>query len=140
MLKRSKRRKGSSSRSPQVPRDPQRSLAIPGDAQPHSIPLPPPLHSNSQPYTPAYEMGSVYQIQENQAHNPQMQASTMAQYYPQGGFNDAEHIWRGLEQTSVEQLPVWISDQSLGGQTFSQHGMEAFIIPTEYLPPTTQIW
>ena len=55
------------------------------------------------------------------------------------GFTEAE-ILRGLETTEANQLPVWISDQSLGGQSFPQHGMDAFLIPTEYLPTSTQIW
>jgi hypothetical protein len=33
-------------------------------------------------------------------------------------------------------------DHSLGGNSFSQHGMDAFIMPTEYLPQAAapQIW
>lgn len=64
-----------------------------------------------------------------------------------GGFQphpyqqlDAEHIWRGFERTAHEQLPVWISDQTLGGQRFSQEGMNAFLLPNEYMPPAPQIW
>ncbi|KAF9566152.1 hypothetical protein CPC08DRAFT_658350 [Agrocybe pediades] len=144
MLKRSKRRKGSgASQSPNISRDPQRPPGMVIDQQPHGVPLPPPIHGVVQPYSPIYDVGPAgYPIQDNHSHANQGQANPMPQYYaPQAGnFNEAEQIWRGLEQTSVEQLPVWISDQSLGGQTFSQHGMDAFIIPTEYLPPTTQIW
>lgn len=53
---------------------------------------------------------------------------------------EAEQIWRGFESTANEQLPVWISDQSLGGQSFQQHGMDAFLLPSDYLPPGPQIW
>jgi hypothetical protein len=53
---------------------------------------------------------------------------------------DAEHIWRGFEMTANEQLPVWLSDQSLGGHSFSQNGMDAFLLPSDYLPPAPQIW
>ncbi|KAK0245668.1 hypothetical protein EDD85DRAFT_924755 [Armillaria nabsnona] len=52
---------------------------------------------------------------------------------------EAEQIWRGFESTANEQLPVWISDQSLGGQSFQQHGMDAFLLPSDYLPPGPQI-
>jgi hypothetical protein len=63
----------------------------------------------------------------------------MAQLPHTIGFTEAE-ILRGLETTEANQLPVWISDQSLGGQSFPQHGMDAFLLPTEYLPTSTQIW
>jgi hypothetical protein len=53
---------------------------------------------------------------------------------------DADQIWQGFEMTAQEQLPVWISDQSLGGQSFSQHGMDAFLLPNDYLPAAPQIW
>ena len=55
-------------------------------------------------------------------------------------ISDVDSIWRGFEMTSSEQLPVWRSDQSLGGSTFSQQGMNAFLLPADYLPPATQIW
>ncbi|KAF9020303.1 hypothetical protein BDZ89DRAFT_1138725 [Hymenopellis radicata] len=63
------------------------------------------------------------------------------QYSLQPG--EADHIWRGLAIHAAaehEQTPVWISDQSLGGQMFTQHGMNAFLLPTDYLPPVPQIW
>lgn len=59
------------------------------------------------------------------------------------GVNDApnaDNIWRGFEMTSNEQLPVWLSDQTLGGNSFSQNGMDAFLLPNDYLPPAPQIW
>ncbi len=60
--------------------------------------------------------------------------------YAHPSFAEAEQIWRGLEQATGD-LPTWISDQSLGGQSFSQHGMDAFIIPPDYLPVAPQqIW
>jgi hypothetical protein len=53
---------------------------------------------------------------------------------------NVDHIWRGFEMTSNEQLPVWLSDQTLGGSSFSQNGMDAFLLPNDYLPPAPQIW
>jgi hypothetical protein len=53
---------------------------------------------------------------------------------------EVDNIWRGFEMTSNEQLPVWISDQSLGGNSFSQQGMDAFLLPADYLPPAPEIW
>jgi hypothetical protein len=53
---------------------------------------------------------------------------------------DVEHIWKGFEMTSTEQLPVWLSDQTLGGQTIQQYGMDAFLLPSDYLPTAAQIW
>ena len=60
--------------------------------------------------------------------------------YPAGYVTDVNNIWRGFEATSAEQLPVWLSDQSLGGNSFSQSGIDAFLLPSDYLPPAPQIW
>ncbi|PPQ67094.1 hypothetical protein CVT25_005695 [Psilocybe cyanescens] len=139
MLKRSKKRKAKS-RSPKVSRDSQRTLVMAVDHGSHSS-APVTQHASSEQFSPLYEMSS-YPLQENQNHAMHTAMNATSQHYSNShpNFIEAEQIWRGLEQTSVEQLPVWISDQSLGGQTFSQHGMDAFIMPTEYLPPATQIW
>jgi hypothetical protein len=51
-----------------------------------------------------------------------------------------DHIWRGFETTANEQLPVWLSDQSLGGNSFQQNGMDAFLLPSDYLPPAPLSW
>jgi hypothetical protein len=84
---------------------------------------------HSEPFSPAYEPF----VSPGSAHS----ASThQAQLQP----TDAEHIWRGFEMTASEQLPVWISDQTLGGASFTQHGMNAFLLPPDYLPATPQIW
>ncbi|KAJ7630770.1 hypothetical protein FB45DRAFT_546145 [Roridomyces roridus] len=126
MLKRSRKRKSaSSSRSPKTSRDPHRPMAMPVDpthpaVQPH----------HPEPFSPAYESfantGPVHV--SGSSHQPHLQAT------------DAEHIWRGFEMTASEQLPVWISDQSLGGNSFSQNGMNAFLLPQDYLPAQAQIW
>ncbi|KAI5835311.1 hypothetical protein K523DRAFT_411672 [Schizophyllum commune Tattone D] len=68
----------------------------------------------------------------------QMQAAMQQGYYRYP--MDAEHIWDRYQRTSSEQLPVWISDQTLGGQRFSQEGMNAYLLPNEYMPPAPQIW
>ncbi|KAF9447804.1 hypothetical protein P691DRAFT_760464 [Macrolepiota fuliginosa MF-IS2] len=57
-----------------------------------------------------------------------------------GGVADAEHIVQDYRTTANEQLPVWISDQTLGGNQFMQNGMDAFLLPPDYLPPAPQIW
>lgn len=56
-----------------------------------------------------------------------------------------DQIWRGFEGTSNEQLPMWLSDQSLGGNSITQLGLEAFMMPPEYEAQrasyvTPQIW
>jgi len=65
----------------------------------------------------------------------------MSGYFPQQQYvANADRIWRGFEATAIEQLPVWLSDQSLGGNSFSQNGIDAFLLPNDYLPPAPQIW
>jgi hypothetical protein len=143
MLKKSKKRKSNStSRSPKVSREPQRSLSMAVD---HAHSSHPPSATTSQHRTtesfPApYDM--PYALPEGSLHNAHVVVNPMPQPYlhlPHPNFPETEHILRGLEQSPGE-LPVWISDQSLGGQSFSQHGMDAFIIPTEFIPTAPQIW
>ena len=57
-----------------------------------------------------------------------------------GQYTNIDHIWRNFESTSSEQLPIWLSDQTLGGASFSQNGIDAFLLPNDYLPPAPQIW
>jgi hypothetical protein len=57
-----------------------------------------------------------------------------------GDMVNLDHIWRGFETTANEQLPVWLSDQSLGGNSFQQNGMDAFLLPSDYLPPAPLSW
>ena len=69
---------------------------------------------------------------------PNMQQQPHFEQY--AGATNIDNIWRGFETTSTDQLPVWLSDQSLGGASFSQHGIDAFLLPNDYLPPAPQIW
>nr|GAT47837.1 predicted protein [Mycena chlorophos] len=122
MLKRARKRKSASStsRSPKTTRDAHHSMAMPVDP-PHNAPS-----QHAEPFSPTYETTFASPISAHPAHPIQP--------------TEAEHIWRGFEMTSNEQLPVWISDQTLGGNSFSQHGMNAFLLPQDYLPATPQIW
>ncbi|KAL4069755.1 hypothetical protein V8B97DRAFT_1969116 [Scleroderma yunnanense] len=121
MLKRAKKRK-SMSRSPHIPRETQRPISMAIDPQP-SMPM------NHDTFSPTYDPSfsspeAVHQVQVA---------------IPQHGA-DVDSIWRGFETTSSEHLPMWMSDQSLGGNVFSQQGMDAFLLPADYLPPSAQIW
>lgn len=143
MLKKSKKRKSNSnSRPSKVARDPPRSLAMVVD-HPHTSHPPSATilqHRGSDTFPAPYDM--PYTLPEGSLHNAHMTINPMPQHYPHlphPNFPETEQIWRGLEQTPGE-VPVWISDQSLGGQSFSQHGMDAFIIPTEFMPTAPQIW
>jgi hypothetical protein len=138
MLKRSKKRKGNPSpRSPKISRDPHRPVTM-IDNSANNIPPQTTTfqHRNSEPFSP-YE-GS-FPSQDYSGHSTD---NPMPQHYPHLPYPhsiDVDHLWRG-EQTSSDQVPVWMSDHSLGGTTFSQHGMDAFIMPTEYMPAAPQIW
>jgi hypothetical protein len=48
-----------------------------------------------------------------------------------------EQMLRGVEPAGNEQVPVWMSDHSLGGHSFQQYGMDAFLIPADY---AAQMW
>ncbi|KAF8560210.1 hypothetical protein OG21DRAFT_1530421 [Imleria badia] len=124
MLKRGQKRKArSTTHSPKIPREPQRTAPMKIDQQHLAVMN----HESFSPtYDPSFPSSEV---------TPQMRLGMMPHH-----VTDVDSIWRGFEMTSNEQLPVWISDQSLGGSTFSQQGMNAFIVPADYLPSATQIW
>ncbi|KAI6008289.1 hypothetical protein F5J12DRAFT_827827 [Pisolithus orientalis] len=119
MLKRAKKRKApSTSRSPNISREVPRT--IPMAVEQHSG-----MHDTFSPtYDPSFS-------------SPEAVHRTQMGMVPQSGA-DADTIWRGFEMTSNEQLPFWITDHSLGGNTFSQQGMDAFLLPPDYRAP--QIW
>ncbi|KAF8807749.1 hypothetical protein BYT27DRAFT_7189845 [Phlegmacium glaucopus] len=145
MLKRSKRRKGnSSSLSPKHSRDAQRPVAMAIDHAPSSN-LPPQTttfqHRTSEPFS-SFE-GTFPTQDYTTGHSAELAVNPMPQHYPHLPYPhpvDIDQLWRGTEQTSSDQLPVWMTDHSLGGTSFSQHGMDAFIMPTEYVPAAPQIW
>ncbi|TFY81848.1 hypothetical protein EWM64_g2171 [Hericium alpestre] len=134
MLKRSKKRKGSTSaRSPNLSREPYHSKGP--VERPASMSV---SHVvNQAPISPSYETGHG-RDPAMMTHGPHQQ---MPQYPPQYPYMaNADNIYRGFEATASEQLPVWLSDQSLGGSSFSQNGIDAFLLPNDYLPPAPQIW
>ncbi|KAI0307678.1 hypothetical protein B0F90DRAFT_1676149 [Multifurca ochricompacta] len=130
MLKRSMKRKtGSVSRSPKLPREqyqPKVPVERPASLAINEVVNPTPISPNVYDQTP----GAVVPPQGLPVYQP-----THPPY-----LANVDHIWRGFEATSTEQLPVWLSDQSLGGNSFSQSGIDAFLLPNDYLPPAPQIW
>ncbi|KAJ3556439.1 hypothetical protein NM688_g2024 [Phlebia brevispora] len=139
MLKRFKKRKSSGmSHSPQVPRPGHRGSM---DQSPHSVDVQmgqPILQHAHQPTSPTYDPNFVAHPEAMAHMIPGGMAPQQQQFAAQNA--NIDHILHGFESTSTDQLPVWLSDQSLGGQTFSQYGIDAFLLPNDYLPPGTQIW
>ena len=128
MLKGSKRRQADSSSRPlEISRNPHRSLAMDTDTSPSNV-LPQTTtfqHRSPEPFSPYDTFPSQdYPGHMNSTVNP------MPQHYPHLPYphsTEADHTWQGSEQTPSDQLPVWMTDHSLGGTLFSQHGMNAFI-------------
>lgn len=145
MLKRlKKRRAGSYPRSPQLVGDPQRltSLADPLP-QPGSLPQGQVESFSSHcSYTTASGLPNINtgpNVVHHQRYPQPTQHLSQYQHLLQQQHNhhyatDAEHIWRGFETTANEQVPIWMSDQSLGGNSFTQNGMDAFLLPNDYMP------
>ncbi|KDQ63379.1 hypothetical protein JAAARDRAFT_188957 [Jaapia argillacea MUCL 33604] len=134
MLKRSKKRQASSqSRSPRMPREP-RPQSNPIDPPPVTVPV---HHDRNhhQPFSPTYDPS----LSPENLHAPYLAAQGLPQHFTADAAN-IDHIWRGFEMTSTEQLPVWLSDQNLGGASFTQNGMDAFMLPADFLPPAPQVW
>ncbi|KAH9948236.1 hypothetical protein B0H21DRAFT_848279 [Amylocystis lapponica] len=134
MLKRFKKRKSAStSRSPRMSRERQHSFSEAGYS---SETVGPSMAHQSHPLSPTYETTFSAQHPDAMGHVPASSSSQeFGQYTP-----SIDHIWRGFETTANEQLPVWLSDQTLGGASFSQNGIDAFLLPTDYLPAAPQIW
>ena len=118
MLKKSKKRRAGSARSPIVMRH-----TGPGEVQGSATMI----HPSAEPISPTYERSF--------SQPEQMQGPIPIHHVPPPQFNadaaNLDHIWRGFEGATNEQLPVWLSDQSLGGNSFSQLGLEAFMMPAE---------
>lgn len=89
--------------------------------------------SSQEPISPAYDINN-HATMPGQMHVAHDQHGNVT-FAPNVG-----DIWRGFESTSNEQLPVWLSDQTLGGNSFQQNGMDAFFLPHEFFPPAPQIW
>ncbi|KAI0249491.1 hypothetical protein BJV78DRAFT_1226546 [Lactifluus subvellereus] len=130
MLKRSMKRKtGSASRSPKLPRKSYQSndpVERPASMAINQV-------VNPTPISPGVFDPSTSAMVQSQS------LPAYPSTYP-GYVANVDNIWRGFEATSTEQLPVWLSDQSLGGNSFSQSGIDAFLLPNDYLPPAPQIW
>lgn len=144
MLKRFKKRKASSvSRSPKATRDSSHHQVIYSSESQMSQGM------SQQPLSPVYDTHFPGHQDPNvtrHVHHPPQQHGQPHPGPPAHGqpYNqyqaNVDNIWRGFETTSNEQLPVWLSDQTLGGNSFSQNGIDAFLLPTDFLPPSTQIW
>ncbi|KAH6916892.1 hypothetical protein BKA70DRAFT_1250880 [Coprinopsis sp. MPI-PUGE-AT-0042] len=149
MLKRSRKPKEGSTRSPKAPNHPgsQNSLAMVIDHNPSN--LPPSGHApqhHQHPFSPTYPVPYPHpnqHMQQGQAppHYPHYSQHPPPQSHGPPGPppTDVDQIWQGLSGFPQEQLPVWISDQSLGGNSFSQHGMDAFLLPNDPVA-APQIW
>ncbi|KAJ3910125.1 hypothetical protein F5879DRAFT_930999 [Lentinula edodes] len=140
MLKRFKKRKSASaSRSPTASREPHRNPNIMEHSSSSSSSI-----QGAQVYSPVYDTHfgeNALPVNHSQMQQQQQQLQLQQQHIqPHLQPADADNIWRGFETTANEQLPVWMSDQTLGGSSFSQNGMDAFLLPADYLPPAPQIW
>lgn len=142
MLKRSKqRRQASLSRSPSTV-DAHRMQAVRSDSTgsvvmqhhgPHSS-------SSQEPFSPTYH---AFPSPEGFVHTQIPQPGAHPHHMPPYVSADAanlDQIWRGFEQAPSDQLPMWLNDQTLGGAQFTQQGMNAFLLPQDFLPPQPQIW
>ncbi|KAI0652053.1 hypothetical protein C8Q79DRAFT_1080999 [Trametes meyenii] len=135
MLKRFRKRRQSvsTSRSPTMTRD-QRHRSV-SDAGGYSSDAVSQSATSQPPTSPTFE--PPYQGHPDAVgHVPMGPPHAYAQQYAP----NIDTIWRGFETTSNEQLPVWLSDQSLGGASFGANGIDAFLLPADYLPAAPQIW
>ncbi|KZT75044.1 hypothetical protein DAEQUDRAFT_720256 [Daedalea quercina L-15889] len=133
MLKRFRKRSASTSRSPRTARPRSHSNA---SYTPEAVAPAP----SQQPTSPTYDASYSNHPSANAVGQMQMGYSQPMSQYPANVDPSIDLIWRGFDTTANEQLPVWLSDQTLGGGSVMQNGMDAFLLPNEYLPPAPQIW
>ena len=104
------------------------SVNVPSDQQGQGVP------PSQEPVSPAFDFNhATMTAQMHMVHDQHGNVT-----FPPS----VDNIWRGFETTANEQLPVWLSDQTLGGNSFQQNGMDAFLLPHEFFPPppAPQIW
>ena len=121
MLRRYKRNPGSMSRSPKA--IVQRTVPLTIETPTQEIPM---NHvPQQQIFSPPYEQSY-----------PGSEASQMTVVPPPTrGEVNAESIWENFRNYEQLQLPVWMSDQTLGGTSFQHQGIDAFLLPNDYLYP-----
>lgn len=79
-------------------------------------------------------------LQQGHASASQQAQPQMPAHYAADAAN-VNAVWAQYEAAPVSQHPTWVSDSTLGGQMFTQHGMGAFIVPPNvWGPPQTHIW
>lgn len=133
MLKKSKRRKGHSRSPTQTFRpdpqaNPQANLQRPDFSRQHGSGFD--VVSQRGNTAPSSSANSV--TSPIQAHPIHSHFTGPTSQMDQDGAN-LDLIWKGFEGATNDQLPMWITDQTLGGQSLSQLGLEAFMMPiTEF--------
>ena len=143
LKKRERKRKATNATAPPPP-PPTRPPKIARESRPAPVPLETPgVMAAPNPrvmeeFSPTYE--DSFPNPDPPAVHPSHLPIQMTHHHHHHHSTDAEHIWRGFEMTSTAQLPVWLSDESLGGNSFSQNGMDAFLLPPDYLPPPPRVW
>jgi hypothetical protein len=118
---------------------PQLRRPVPTHADSSSS-LPPPEMAFSPTYA-GYPTADPHSMASGAMMAPSMNnAAPMPAHYAADAAN-VNYVWSQYESTPVGQQPMWVSDQSLGGNMFTQQGMNAFILPhSEWGPPQHQIW
>lgn len=150
MLKRSMKRKSTNPNNPSPKMAREQYYSRQGSMSSQGGPVPPSpsydgtmqqpgsgrlQHPHAHPQHQQHPHQHQQMHQQHPQHQQQYIPGAQQQYPP-----NADYIWQGFEATASEQLPVWLSDQSLGGNSFSQNGMDAFLLPADYFPPPPQIW
>ena len=148
MLKKSKKRQTGHSRSPTAARAVAQSVtpqSTPGlTERPHTHPTPPVSHhGHHETISPTYERPAY--PQHDAMHGSHMQHHHMPMHpHINADASNLDQIWRGFEGQTNEQLPMWLTDQSLGGGSLVNFGLEAYMMPPEYdqrtAYTTPQIW
>ncbi|KAG9118945.1 hypothetical protein FRC07_006272 [Ceratobasidium sp. 392] len=92
--------------------------------------------------SPQMFMGASPGTHGDSSVSPHTAFNIMASNGMVGPGQEFDPYLQGFELAPGQEVPVWLSESSLGDAALSQFGLEAFVIPPQYDPSAseTQIW
>lgn len=92
--------------------------------------------------SPQQFMGASPGTHGDSSVSPHTAFNIMASNGMVGPGQEFDPYLQGFELAPGQEVPVWLSESSLGDAALSQFGLEAFVIPQQYDPNSTetQIW
>lgn len=102
----------------------------------------PPQASTSDNNSPRQFLGASPNTHGDSSVSPNTAFNFMASNGVINPGPEFESYLQGFELAPGQEVPVWLTESSLGDAALSQYGLEAFVMPQQYDPNSTetQIW